>query len=439
MASPPTRRRPSRLPVKPWVNAPLLAIVGEGLLSRLSFGLIGFTLPLYARHLGLTLTEVGILAALNSAVALAAKPLLGWVADRFGLKRTFVAAIGLRSLVSLLLGFASAPWELYAIRTTHGVSMSLRDPSVNALIAEHGGAKSVASAFAWYQTARTVAGSVSRALAGILLTLTAANYPLVFFVAFALSVLPLLVVSRWVQEESATSHANGNPGSSQEPLPQRTPNSASAGRSRPKLLPFVGLGFLIAGTAEMLNGLFPVLATEYAGLSPAQAGIVYAVSTLATIFSGPVFGWLSDNVSRKLVLMVRGVANTLSSILYVAAPTFAGIAVAKTADDMGKAAFRPAWGALMAHISSFDKRNRARTMSWMSMAEDAGGVVGPVLAGLLWSTWGIIALMGVRVVLAIVTEVYAVSITAWQNRASGRAPALPDNRVGPASHSTADG
>ena len=68
-----------------------------------------------------------------------------------------------------------------------------------------------------------------------------------------------------------------------------------------------------AGTAEMLNGLFPILATEYAGLSPAQAGIVYAVSTLATIFSGPVFGWLSDNVSRKLVLMVRGAANTLSS------------------------------------------------------------------------------------------------------------------------------
>src|SRR5205807_2309542 len=162
----------------------------EGLLSRLSFGLISFTLPLYARHLGLSLTKVGILAALNSAVAVALKPLLGWAADRFGLKRTFVAAISLRSLVSLLLGFASVPWELFAIRSAHGLSMSLRDPSANALIAEHGGEKSVASAFAWYQTARTVAGSVSKAFAGILLTVTAANYPLVFFVAFALSVLP---------------------------------------------------------------------------------------------------------------------------------------------------------------------------------------------------------------------------------------------------------
>ena len=397
--------------MKPRINAPLLAIVGEGLLSRLSFGLISFTLPLYARHLGLTLTEVGILAAFNSAVALGAKPLLGWVADRVGLKRTFVVAIGLRSLVSLLLGFASAPWELFAIRAAHGVSMSLRDPSVNALIAEHGGKKSVASAFAWYQTARTVAGSLSRALAGILLTLTAANYPLVFFVAFALSVLPLLVVGRWVRERSAASHVDSKPGPSLEPPVESTHNSASAVRTRPKVLPFVGLGFLIAGTAEMLNGLFPVLATEYAGLSPAQAGIVYAVSTLATIFSGPVFGWLSDNVSRKLVLMVRGVANTLSSILYVVAPTFAGVVIAKTADDMGKAAFRPAWGALMAYISSFDTRNRARTMSWMSMAEDAGGVVGPVLAGLLWSTWGIIALMAVRAVLAIATEMYAVFVT----------------------------
>src|SRR5437879_9564370 len=139
----------------------------------------------------------------------------------------------------------------------------------------------------------------------------------------------------------------------------------------------------------MLNGLFPVLATEYAGLSNAQAGVVYAVSTLVTIFSGPIFGWLSDNVSRKLVLMVRGVANTFSSILYVVAPTFAGIGVAKTLDDMGKAAFRPAWGALMAQISSFDKRNRERNMSWMSMGDEAGGVVANMVSGLLCGVWGL--------------------------------------------------
>ena len=34
------------------------------------------------------------------------------------------------------------------------------------------------------------------------------------------------------------------------------------------------------------------------------------ITPLLTIVSGPAFGWLSDNVSRKLVLMVRGAANT---------------------------------------------------------------------------------------------------------------------------------
>jgi MFS family permease len=412
-------------------NLPLIALVAEGLFSRLSFGLIGFALPLYARHLGLSLTQVGMLAALNSAVAVLLKPVLGWAGDRFGLKRTFVAAIGLRSLVSLLLGFAAAPWELYAIRTAHGLSMSLRDPSANALIAENGGEKSVASAFAWYQTARTVAGSVSKALAGILLTITAANYPLVFFIAFALSGLPLLVVIFFVQEpspENRESAGNASAENGQGPAPQSP-------APRPSVAPFVGLGFLIASTAEMLSGLFPVLATEYAGLSQAQAGIIYTVSTLVTVFSGPVFGWLSDHVSRKLVLLVRSVANTFSSVLYLVAPGFLGIGLAKTADDMGKAAFRPAWGALMAQVASFDRATRTRTMSWMSMGEDAGGVLAPVLAGFLWSTWGIAALMGTRVALAVVTEVYAAVVarppqSSAADAASRGFPRAADRRYG---------
>ena len=394
--------------MKRRVSSSLIAIVAEGLFSRLSFGLISFSLPLYARHLGLSLTEVGILAAMNSAVAVELKPLLGWAADRFGLKRTYLAAISLRSLVSLLLGFATLPWELFAIRSAHGLSMSLRDPSANALIAEHGGEKSVASAFAWYQTARAVAGSVSKALAGIILTVTAANYSLVFLLAFGLSVLPMLIVSKYVKERSdaqgkeSEESSSTAPGGSHEAKPL-----VPVTHGRPKVLRYVGLGFLIASTAEMLSGLFPVLATEYAGLSNAQAGVIYAVSTLALVFSGPLFGWVSDNISRKLVLAVRALANTFSSVLYVITPTFGGVAVAKTSDDIGKAAFRPAWGALMAEVSSFDKRNRARTMSWMSMGEDAGGVLAPILAGFLWGTWGITALMGVRVLLAIATEIYA--------------------------------
>jgi MFS family permease len=386
--------------MKGRANLALLALMAEGLLSRLSFGIIGFALPLYARHLGMSFTRVGILVSLNSAVALACKPMLGWVGDRFGLKRTFVTSIAIRSLVSLLLAFAAGPWALYAIRGLYGVSMSLRDPSANGLIAEHGGERSVASAFAWYQTARQVANSVSKAFAGILLAAAASSYVGVFFVAFILSLLPMALVMLLVDEPVGLRPVH----KTNTDVPARP---AVPAKSKSAVLPFVGFGFLVAGTAEMLSGLFPVIATEYGHLSKAQAGVIYTVSTLIAILSGPVFGWLADHVSRNLTLLVRSAANTLSSALYLIAPTYVGIGVARSVDDMGKAAFRPAWGALMAQISGADKKNRARTMSWLSMGEDAGGMTAPVLAGFLWNTWGIAALMGARIVLAIVTEVYA--------------------------------
>ena len=262
----------------------------------------------------------------------------------------------------------------------------------------------MASAFAWYQTGRQIAGSVSKALAGVLLAATASNYPLVFVLAFVLSVLPIVIVALFVTEPD---EAGLLAPEQDRPSPARP---AVVVQQKTSVLPFVGFGFLVAGTAEMLSGLFPVIATEYAHLSKAQAGIIYTVSTLAAICSGPVFGWLADKVSGKLVLLVRSVANILSSVLYLIMPTYAGVAMARTTDDVGKAAFRPAWGALMARISATDKNHRARTMSWLSMGEDAGGVAAPVLAGLLWSVWGIAALMAARIALAIVTEIYAFSI-----------------------------
>jgi MFS family permease len=331
------------------------------------------------------------------------------------------------------------PWHLYAIRSAHGLSKSLRDPAANALIAEHGGKKAIASAFAWYATAKSVAGALGKAVAGILLTLTAANFSLVFLIAFVLSALPVVLVARYVQEVRRGDHAMRRAGTTDAALVSYSPDIEGTA-PRPPLLPFIGLGFMLSSTAHMLHGLLPVLATEYAGLKAAETGMIYMVSTLVILFSGPLFGWLSDNVSRKLVLAVRSGANIFSSFIFLAAPTFPGFMMGKAVDDMGKAAFQPAWGALMAHVSSFDRGHRARTMSLMSLGEDGGAIVGPMLAGMLWSAWGIPVMLGVRVLLAVLAEVHAMVLSrslaklegheAASGHATGDTPHPAHNRIG---------
>ena len=390
--------------------APVGALVLEGLLSRLSFGLISFALPLFARQQGFSMSEVGLLVALNTAVSLALKPVMGSLADRVGLKRTLLAGIGLRSVVSGLLALAAAPWHLFAIRSLHGMSMSLRDPSITALIAEEGGEKQVASAFAWYQTAKTTAGQLSKSLAAFLLSLTASNFAVVFYLAFLLSVLPILLVALFVKGDRRRAAELDDVPPPVEPAGGDPAERSGRPAGRPAVVPIMGLGFLIRATADMLDGLIPIIAIEHFGLSEAQTGLVYTVAAVVLVVSSPVFGWLADHGSGGLVLSIRGAANTLSSAAYLLVPGLPGVLTAKTLDDLGKAAYRPAWGALMARVSSFERRTRARTIGFLTVGEDLGSVVAPVLAGFLWSTWGIGVVMGARIALALLTEVYAVAV-----------------------------
>ena len=380
-------------------GASLRAVLAEGFFSRLSFGIISFALPVYAyRKLGLSLTETGFLFSLNLVAEQLFKPLMGAVADRIGIKRAYTAAIGLRSVVALLLAFAASPLQVYVIRFLHGFSESLRDPSVNVLIAENARKKSLASAFGWYSSMKMSAGSLGKALGGLLIGLTAERYTWVFLTAFVLSFLPLYVVMRYVREPAHLAAA---------------PDSAEAEEGKAgngALLPVATLGFIIACTSQMISNLFPILAIEYAKLGAAETGLLYTISVVVVIGAGPVFGWISDRFNRKLVLMVRGVANTISSALYWAFPSFAGLAVGNILDATGKAAFRPAWGALMARATAGDRRRRARLMSYVSLGEGLGETIGPLLGGFLWNTWGIGVMLGSRVVLALVGEIYAVRV-----------------------------
>jgi MFS family permease len=395
-------------------GSPLGAVVTEGFLSRLSFGILGFALPLYAHALGMTLASIGLLLATNVIVSIVLRPAMGALIDRFGVRISYLAAVALRSLVVLLFVFANAPWQLFAIRALHGVAIALRDPAATTIIAGLGGKATVAQRFAWYQTAKTVAGSSGRFAAGVVLTLTLGSYPAVFAVAAALSALPLGVMI-WRLRGPALAGLRPPPTQPAEPVPTGL---------RRAVLPYAGLGFLVSGTAYMMANLLPVFAVEYIGLSPAAAGSLYLVSAIVGL-SGPLWGWLADHVSNRLVLSLRAVGNVASSVVWLATPTYAGLLVGKVADDVGKAAFSPAWGAVMARLAERDPRRRARIMAWLGSAEDLGEMTGPIVAGLIWSLWGLPAVLMARVLLGIVTEVYALFLDRRDVLVTS-APVVPD-------------
>jgi MFS family permease len=391
--------------------SPVTAVLLEGFTSRLSFGVLSFALPLYARDLGMSIASIGVLSAVAGVVSLTLKPFTGALADRWGVRRTLLCALTARSVLCLAYVVATTPAQLFGLRGVHGVSDSVRDPAVHAMIAEYGDRASMASTFAWYQTAKTTAGAVGKSVAGLLLA-TVLGFPLAFAVAFALSLLPVFVLAgARISAPTATDREIRPP----EPRTV-TAEATPAVPRQPGIIAYAGLGFLVAGSASMLTALFPIIAVEYAGLSTAQAGLVYLITPVLA-FTGPLWGRLADRVSRPLVLSVRGVANVTSSLAYLVAPNLAGVWTGKALDDVGKAAFRPAWGSLMADVANRDPRSRARVMGFLTAGEDAGTLAAPVLAGLLWTLWGVPVLLLARMVVAAGSEVYAVRLERRQRRA----------------------
>jgi MFS family permease len=382
-------------------NPTVAAVSAEGFLTRLGFSMVSFVLPLYALSLGMGIGEIGLLYALRTVTTILVKPLMGWAADRFGRKRSLVAAVALRCVMGLLFAFATRPWHLYAIRILHGMMTAARDPSATALIAEHGDKRKMASAFAWNTTARELGRSLGFGVAGLLLELVG-SYRLIFVVAFFTSCAALVTVIRYVRD----SHEN-----EAKPSTRTTPDRLDPVRARSRgLLAFASFGLMVAGSAEMMRGLFPIIATQYAHLTEGQAGLAASASAIAILVAGPLFAWLSDNVSRKLALGTRSFANVVSSLMYIFFPTFGGFLTARMLDDTGKAAFRPTWGAILAEVSDVDPSRRASTMSYIDTASTVGEALGPLAAGLLLTTFGLPVMLTVRAGLAVATEIQAVRI-----------------------------
>lgn len=304
--------------------------------------------------------------------------------------------------------------SLAIVRVLQGASAAGRDVGSLGLIAREAESR-VASVFSWYSTAKHVGGVAGAAVAGLLLAVFGGDFRLVFAIVLLLAVPP--VIASWYgvskdpvvwQPPALDSPAND----AVEPAPRAAPRErlAELATGLRALSGPAGVGLLIAAGASMVNGIFPLLATEYAGLSALQTGFIYSLSAVVVLIAGPAFGWLIDRHGRLVGIAWRSVANIGSSVLYLVARTFAGIAFVRAVDDSGKAAFRPAWAAVAVDFAAQDPARRGRRLGTLDTAVSAGEAIGPALAGLLWQTGGIAVQFGVRIVIAIVAEIAAMRV-----------------------------
>ncbi|WP_308204678.1 MDR family MFS transporter [Frankia sp. R82] len=111
-----------------------VVFVAAMFMSIMDVTIVNVTLPTLGREFdigpsGLSAISVGYLASLAVVI-----PASGWVGDRFGGKRTLLAAVALFTIASMLCGIATSFAELVAFRILQGVGGGLLTPTGMAML-----------------------------------------------------------------------------------------------------------------------------------------------------------------------------------------------------------------------------------------------------------------------------------------------------------------
>jgi len=197
----------------------MATIIDAGFLGRLTFGMVSFALPLYALHLGLSLSEIGILISIRTVIALGLKPVAGWASDRAGVRTVYLAGTFARVLAAATLFFADTLLALALVRFFQAASAAGRDVASLEAIARDADNR-VGTIYSWYVTAKHVGGVGGAGVAGLVISAFGSGFRLLFSLVLAISVLPTVVVWFGLREVRGEEAATAEPTLPPEPETQ---------------------------------------------------------------------------------------------------------------------------------------------------------------------------------------------------------------------------
>ena len=160
-----------------------------------------------------------------------------------------------------------------------------------------------------------------------------------------------------------------------------------------RLLPILGITFIDIVGFSMLIPMLPYFVTHF-GASPYVVGLLMATFSLCQLLSAPIWGYVSDRIGRKTVLIISQVGATIGWALLGVAPNVATalllppIAVVFAARILegisgGNISITQAYVAdLVEH------RERARAFGLIGAMFASGMVFGPAGGGLLYARFG---------------------------------------------------
>lgn len=340
--------------------------------ARLSYGVI---LPFMREGLHITYKQAGYLGTTTSLGYLSTIIFAGILASKWGSKRTVLLGISLVTLGLSGLSFTFSYQVTFIFMLLLGIGTSFTyTPFISLLVA-------------WFPQRKgfvigltTSGAGIGILLAGILVPyLSRINEEIGWRIAWGIfAVIGLLVVI-------LTLFFIKNPPSENPGKQNKQQSSAKEIYKNPKVIN-VGLIYGIIGITYIVQMIFVMSYMIESGISVKFAGQLMALNGILSIFSGPIWGVISDKIGRRTSLILTMGLTALSMILPVLFPTLIGFTIHTVIlSCTSTGLFTLTQASSMDHVKPEDM---PVAFSYVTFYFAVGQFIGPTIAGWLIEDWG---------------------------------------------------
>ncbi len=255
-------------------------------------GLMNSLFPVIRSSLGLTLAQLGVLAAIPRFARMIFGPLWSMIADRWGRKRVLVFATGGWGVWTGLVGLAQNYDQLLLLYAIGAIGTVAGEPIANGLIADHFKNSERGKAYGWL---RSLSAFGSLALTPVIaqFSRTPAGWRHGLYLMGALSVLSGIAITLWVDEAAP-----------EEKSAAARPRPAFGWRDAASLWRIPTFR-LLAGSVLLVTSIvmMPFMVTffvEVRGWTTADANFLQGAFTAGWMLSSVLGGFLGDWFERRL-------------------------------------------------------------------------------------------------------------------------------------------
>jgi AAHS family 4-hydroxybenzoate transporter-like MFS transporter len=343
-------------------------------LDGYDLGTIGLAVPSLVRAWSLKPAAFTQAFAFSSIGIMLGAMIAGPIADRFGRKPMLLLSMALFGVFSILTAYSETMTQLVALRFLTGIGIGGAMPTTVALTSDYTAERWRASFVMFMFTGNTLGGFFAGQIAA--LVLPGWGWPGIFMVGglVPLALLPLV----WLALPEAPHLGKGSPAAAGNPLGALFRDGLALST------PLIWLIFLLSLLNMYLIFYWLPSVLNLGGMTPSEAAFATSIYSAGAVLSTLVLGPLIARFGAEQVLTVNmtlGVA-CIAVLTLAAPPPLLALAVLFVAGG-GFVGSQLGLNGFAAAVYPADRRSTG--VGWALGVGRLGGILGPVVGGLLLS------------------------------------------------------